>query len=108
MILEKDDKRRKAVDSGKNELRKFETELKKEENLNRVKEAHEKFGMDMEEGFVEAETGMQAAIEQATWFWQDLYKVYVPRLLSKMRDVPVPRFVFLLYYFQFFLKLLFS
>ena len=40
----------------------------KDEDLNRVKEAHEKFDMDMEEGLVEAETGMQAAIEQATWF----------------------------------------
>jgi hypothetical protein len=31
-------------------------------------------------------------------------KVYIPRLLSesKMRDVYVPRFLFLLYYFQFF------
>jgi hypothetical protein len=66
-ILEKDDKRRKAVDSVRNELRKLETELKKGEDL----EAHEKFGMDIEEGFVEAETGMQAA----TWFWQDLFKV---------------------------------
>ena len=92
--LEKNDKWKKAVDSVKNELQKFEAELKKDEDLNRVKEAHEKFGMDMEEGLVEAETGVQAAIEQATWFWQDLFKVYVPRVLSKMRDVPVPRFIF--------------
>ena len=100
-ILESNDKWRKAVDSVKNDLRKLEAELRKDEDLNRVKEAHEKFGIDIEEGFVEAETGMQAAIEQATWFWQDLFKVYVPRVLSKMRDVPVPRFVFLLFYFQF-------
>ena len=106
-ILEKDDNWRKAVDCVKIELQKLETELKKDEDLNRVKEAHEKFGMDIEEGFVEAETGMQAAIEQATWFWQDLFKVYVPRVLSKMRDVPVPRFVFLLSYFQSFLNCLF-
>jgi len=31
--------------------------------------------MDMEEGLVEAEKGMQAAIEKATWFWQNLFKV---------------------------------
>ena len=91
--LEKDDKWRKAVDSVKIELQKFEGELKKDKDLCRVKEAHEKFGMDMEDGLAEAETGMQAAIKQATWFWQDLFKVYVPRLLSKMRDVPVPRFI---------------
>ena len=98
--LEKDDKWRKAVDSVKNELKKVEAELKKDEDLNRVKEAHEKFGMDIEEGFVEAEIGVQAAVEQATWFWQDLFKVYIPRVFSKMRDVPVPRFVFLLFFFS--------
>ena len=43
-------------------------------------------GIDMEEGF---ETDMHA-----TWFWQDLLKVYasIPRVLSKMRDA--------LFYFQ--------
>ena len=46
----------------------FEAELKMIEDLNRVKEYHEKFGMDMKKGLVEAEAGMQAAIEQATWF----------------------------------------
>ncbi|KAF8798418.1 hypothetical protein BYT27DRAFT_7321247 [Phlegmacium glaucopus] len=28
----------------------------------------------------------EAAIEQATWFWQDLFKVYIPRVLSKMQN----------------------
>jgi hypothetical protein len=98
--LEKDDKWRKAVDSVKIELQKFEAELKNDKDLNRIKEAHEKFEMDMEAGLVEAESGV---IEQATWFWQDLFKVYVPRVLSKMRDVPVPRFIFLFSFFFFFL-----
>ena len=99
--LENDDKWRNAVDSVKFELQKFEAELKKDEDLNRVKEAHEKFGMDVEEGLVEAESGMQAAVEQATWFWQDLFKVYIPRVFSKMRDVPVPRFIFPIFFFRF-------
>ena len=80
-------------------MKKVKAELKKDKDLNRVKEAHEKFGMDIEEGFVEAEIDVQAAVEQATWFWQDLFKVYIPRVFSKMRDVPVPRFVFLLFFF---------
>ena len=101
-ILEKDDKWRKAVDGVKNELQKLEAELKKDEDLNRVKEAHEKFEIGMKDGFVEAQTGMQAAVEQATWFWQDLFKVYIPRVFSKMRDVPVPRFIFLLLFFSVF------
>jgi hypothetical protein len=97
-LLEKDDKWRKAVDSVKIELQKVEAGLKKDEDLNRVKAAHDKFGRDMEEGSVEGGTSMQAAIEQATWFWQDLFKVYLPRVLSEMRGVPVPRFIF---YFPF-------
>ena len=105
--LEKDDKWRKAVDSVKNELQKFEAELKKDDDLYRVKEAHEKFGMDIEEGLVEAETSVQAAVGQATWFWQDLFKVYVPRVLSKMRDVPVPRSIFLFLSSVYFLNAIF-
>ena len=93
-LIEKDDKWKKAVDNVKFELQKIEAGLKKDEDLNSVKYAHEKFGRDMEEGLAEAGTGMHAAIEQATWFWQDLFKVYVPRVLSKMRNVPVPRFIF--------------
>ena len=102
-FIEKDDKWRKAVDSVKIELQKFEAELKKDEDLNRVKESHEKFGMDMEDGLVEAEAGVQTAIEQATWFWQDLFKVYVPRVLSKMRDVPVPRSIFFFFLLSYLL-----
>ena len=83
-LLEKDDKWRKAVDSVKIELQKVEAGLKKDEDLNRVKAAHDKFGRDMEEGSVEGGTSMQAAIEQATWFWQDLFKVYLPRVVSEM------------------------
>ena len=72
----------------------FEAELKKVEGLNRVKESHEKVGMDMEKRLVEAEAGMQAAIEQATWSWEDLFKIYVPRVLSKMQNILIPRFIF--------------
>ena len=92
-LIEKDDEWRKAVDNVKNELQKIEAGLKKDEDMNRVRDAHEKFGRDMDQGLVEAGTGLQAAIEQATWFWQDLFKVYVPRVLSKMRHVPIPRFI---------------
>jgi hypothetical protein len=44
-----------------------------DEDLNRVREAHAKLGSDVEQGLVkagqEAQTGMQASVEQATWFW---------------------------------------
>ena len=98
-LIENDEKWRVAVDNVKTELREIEAGLKKDGDLNKIKDAHENFGKNMEEGLVEAETGMQAAVEQATWFWQDLFKVYAPRMLSKMRDVPVPRFAFLFFFF---------
>jgi hypothetical protein len=80
VLLEKYDKWRKAVDNVKIELQKVEAELK---NLSKVKETSENFEMDMEEGLVGAETGMQAAVEQATSFWQDLFKISVSRVEYK-------------------------
>ena len=96
-LLEKDQKWKASVDSIKEELKKVEEGLTNDEDLNALKEAHLKLGEDIERGLVEAgkeaQTGMQAVIEQATWFWQDLFKVYLPKMLEKMRDVPIPRYV---------------
>jgi hypothetical protein len=97
-LLEKSDKWRSAVDNVMKEAKKVEAGIRNDEDLNRVREAHAKLGSDIERGLVEAgqeaQTGMQAAVEQATWFWQDLFKVYLPRIMSKMRDIPIPRLVF--------------
>ena len=49
--LERNDKWREAAEI-------FEAELKRIEEMNRVKESHEKIGADMEKGLVEAEGGM--------------------------------------------------
>ncbi|KAF9476292.1 hypothetical protein BDN70DRAFT_882609 [Pholiota conissans] len=95
MLMEKDETWKNAVSSVKDELSKVDAGLRNDKDLMRVKEAHQKLGEDIEQGLIEAgdeaKTGMQAVIEQATWFWQDLFKVYIPRILSKMRDVPIPR-----------------
>ena len=96
-LLEKNDKWKAAVDNVMKESKKVEVGIRNDEDLNRVREAHAKLGNDIEQGLVEAgqeaQTGMQAAVEQATWFWQDLFKVYLPRIMSKMRDIPIPRSV---------------
>lgn len=90
-LLEKSDQWKASVDDVKEEAKKVEAGIRNDEDLNRVREAHAKLGSDIEQGLVEAgqeaQTGMQAAIEQATWFWQDLFKVYLPRLMSKMKDI---------------------
>ncbi len=94
-MLEKDQAWREAVEAVKTEFAKVEGGLRSDADLNRLKAEHAKLGDDIERGLVdagqEAKTGMQAAVEQATWFWQDLFKVYVPRIMSKMGDVPIPR-----------------
>ncbi|KAF8999078.1 hypothetical protein BDQ17DRAFT_1361282 [Cyathus striatus] len=95
-LLEKDDRWKASVDSLKSELQTLEDGLTKDNDLQAVREAHEKLGRDVETGLVEpgvekAKQGLQAAMEQATWFWQDLFRVYIPKILNKMKDVPIPR-----------------
>lgn len=74
---------------------KVEGGLRSDADLSRLKGVHAKLGEDIERGLVEvgqeAKTGMQAAVEQATWFWQELFKVYIPRIVSTVGDVPIPR-----------------
>lgn len=94
-MQEKDQTWKDAVDGAKAEFVKIEEGWRNDKDLNRIHQVHTKLGDDVEQGLVqvgdEAKTGMQAAIEQATWFWQDLFKVYIPSILSKMGDVPIPR-----------------
>lgn len=86
------------VDALREELRAFDEAVRGDADLERVREAHAKLGRDIESGLVEAsvrgaQTGVEAVMEKATWFWQDLFKVYVPRFLNMMKDVPIPRCV---------------
>ncbi|PPQ81993.1 hypothetical protein CVT26_004370 [Gymnopilus dilepis] len=94
-MLEKDDKWKTQVDAVQRELKKVTDGLESDRDLKKVRDAHAVLGQDIASGLVaaseEAQSGMQAAVEQATWFWQDLFKVYIPRFLSKMQDVPIPR-----------------
>ena len=36
--------------------------------------------------------GAHTFMDRAPWFWQDLFKVYLPKAFSKMRDFPIPRY----------------
>ncbi|KAF8888376.1 hypothetical protein CPB84DRAFT_1849617 [Gymnopilus junonius] len=92
-LLNKDAKWKESVDGLNQELDKIATGLANDADLNRVKDAHAKLGQDIQQQFLEAgvDAQMQGAVEQITWFWQDLFKVYIPKLFSKMRDVPIPR-----------------
>ncbi|KAF5390079.1 hypothetical protein D9757_003755 [Collybiopsis confluens] len=77
------------------QIKKFQDGIRGDEDLNRLRDAHLKLGDAIESGLLEtgsqAQTGMQAIMEQVTWFWQDLFTVYLPKALSMMKGIPIPR-----------------
>ncbi|KAJ3856188.1 hypothetical protein EV368DRAFT_32982 [Lentinula lateritia] len=83
------------VEAMKGQIQKIQNGLKSDEDLKRLRDAHLKLGEAIEIGLIEvgdqAQTGMQAIVEQLTWFWQDLFRVYLPRALNMMKDIPIPR-----------------
>ncbi len=87
-------------DAFKAELTAFENALDADKDLRRLRDAHLQLGQAVEKGLMEggqaATTGLQAAMDQASWFWRDIFQVYMPKFLSFMKDVPIPRFVQLL------------
>ncbi len=96
-IREKDDKWRDIIEGVKSEWSRIERGVKDHGDLKRVSEAQGKLGLDVKNGLRgakdEIESGMKQAIEEATWFWQDLFKVYLPRVLKRLKDVPIPRYI---------------
>ncbi|KAJ7714104.1 hypothetical protein B0H16DRAFT_1899274 [Mycena metata] len=60
-----------------------------DEDVERLRVAHVRLGEDVENGLVEAgeeaETGVQAVLERAAWFWRDLFAVYAPRVLGMLQ-----------------------
>ena len=96
VLTEREDaKWQKAVDGVKVEITKIQDGLNKDKDLQRLRLAHRQLAEDLEKGLIEAsekaETGLEALVERATWFWQDLFKVYIPHLLSCLTHLPIPR-----------------
>ncbi|KAG6852139.1 hypothetical protein C0991_002655, partial [Blastosporella zonata] len=95
LLDEEDGKWRKAVGEVNMELTKLQEGLLADKDLTELKEAHIQLGQDVERGLVEAgdqaETGLEALMERATWFWQDLFRVYAPRLVNFLGEIPIPR-----------------
>ncbi|TEB10922.1 hypothetical protein FA13DRAFT_1004892 [Coprinellus micaceus] len=108
--MKKDDKWKGDIESLKNEWSKIDDGIRNDQDLARIQAAQKNFGNDLRNGLEtaakeasrqvadrtgqavdEAKGPLESAIEQATWFWQDLFKVYLPKAVSKMRDFPIPR-----------------
>ncbi|EKM77256.1 hypothetical protein AGABI1DRAFT_62301 [Agaricus bisporus var. burnettii JB137-S8] len=94
-LLEKDEHMKNNIEQLKDGFSKAFEDMKQDKDLQRIRSAHLRFNNDLAEGLVEAskeaETGLQAAMEQVTWFWQDLFRFYLPRVLNKMKGIPIPR-----------------
>lgn len=81
------------VEKVKTDWASFENALKEDADLNAVKESQWKLGEDLKMGLTEqVGEGVEQAFEQVTWFWQDLFKVYLPSMLGQLKAVPIPRY----------------
>ncbi|KAF5320053.1 hypothetical protein D9611_010270 [Ephemerocybe angulata] len=105
-FTEKDEKWKGEIDQLKEEWTKIEAGIKNDKDLENIRVAQNNFTADLGKGLQaagaevageakeaaqSAQGTLEAAMEQATWFWQDLFKVYIPKGISKMRDLPIPR-----------------
>ncbi|KAI0760929.1 hypothetical protein BD413DRAFT_594282 [Trametes elegans] len=95
-LLDKDsDKGRKwkeDVGQLRREAAEFQDAIDHDQDLHAVKRAHAKLGEDLENGLLVATTtGAQSLMERAPWFWQDVFNVYLPKLVGMVKDIPIPR-----------------
>jgi hypothetical protein len=80
------------LEAFRRELREFHQAIANDADLRRVKEAHVRFAQDMEKNVVASGgLGLQYVLEQASWFWQDLFNVYTQRILGVLKNIPIPR-----------------
>ncbi|KDQ52650.1 hypothetical protein JAAARDRAFT_183909 [Jaapia argillacea MUCL 33604] len=80
------------VDALKKEIKEFQDRIDKDQDVRRIRRAYAKFGKDLEEASLDAgAAGFQLAAGQASWFWQDVFNVYLPRVIGLMKDIPIPR-----------------
>lgn len=80
----------------KRELSAIQNAITRDPDLQRVRKAHAQFIKDLAQSAgMSGQMGTQFMFDQASWFWQDMFNVYAPRILSVIKDVPIPRRVFL-------------
>ncbi|KAG2125484.1 hypothetical protein DEU56DRAFT_743663 [Suillus clintonianus] len=74
------------------QLRAFQHAVTSDVDLQRMRKAHVAFGRDLAQSIgMAGQTGMQFALDHASWFWQDVFNVYVPRILRVIKNIPIPR-----------------
>lgn len=96
-LSDKDSKKGKKwkedVGKVKAEAEEFERAIATDADLRKVRAAHSKLGKDLEESLIVAGgTGLQAMMEKAPWFWQDLFNFYLPNAVGMLKNIPIPRY----------------
>ncbi|KAK0231173.1 hypothetical protein IW262DRAFT_1261912 [Armillaria fumosa] len=90
-----DSKWKTHYEAFRNELNALEAALNQDKDTKRLRDAHVQLGKVIEDGLVEAgskaKAGLHAAMERASWFWRDIFQVYIPRALTFMKGFPIPR-----------------
>lgn len=80
------------VQALRDELRDFRKAMARDADLQRVRKAHAAFGKYLAQSVgTGGQIGMQFALDQSSWFWQDVFNVYASRLLRIIKDIPIPR-----------------
>ncbi|TFK87277.1 hypothetical protein K466DRAFT_117691 [Polyporus arcularius HHB13444] len=95
-LLDKDsDKGRKwkeDVAKLKQEATEFQQAVDQDEDLRQIRRTRAKLGEDIENTLLTAASaGAQSLMERAPWFWQDIFNVYLPKIVSAVKDIPIPR-----------------
>ncbi|CAK5276167.1 unnamed protein product [Mycena citricolor] len=94
-LLDADTEAGHAWTEFKQSVQTFGKALTSDKDIEKLRDVHSRLGADIERGLVEAgdkaETGVQAVLEKVSWFWHDLFAVYAPRMLSMLKDLPIPR-----------------
>ena len=91
---ESEEGRKWREDIGKlrHEAQEFQKALEAGQDTKRIRKAQMKFAKDLEDALTSAASaGAQVASERAAWLWQDLFNAYIPRILSIVKDIPIPR-----------------
>lgn len=80
----------------RDEFNSFQVAVRRDKELGAVRRAHTQLGTDLEESLITAGgVGLQNLMEKAPWFYQDIFNVYVPKVMAAIRDIPIPRYVVL-------------
>ena len=78
----------------KHEWREFQKAFDAGEDTRRIQKAQAQFGVDLEQAMIAAAgAGAQSAWDASPWLWQDFFNAYVPRMLSIVKEIPIPRYV---------------